>query len=142
MKIVTLNRTNSTKAFKFSTADSYLRIINISLILDDDLKSNWIQLASNFHLKITMIYVVYEDPEGRYIDDRQVEVPIYLRLAPNQTQPIFAINQLIKNEVFKIGQAGEEKFFTTIKIELIEREVLNENYNLQIEVEKFQAEDC
>ena len=84
-----------------------------------------------------MRYVVFVDPEGRFIDDRKKQFPIHFIPDLYQVQPVFYLNTLIKNETFNVGINPERKFYRTLKLELQDVENLDENYSLEFNIEKF-----
>lgn len=100
-------------------------------------KNEWSDFISKVKLIAELRYVVFVDPEGRFTNDRKFQFPIHLLADPYQVQPIFQLNQLIKNETFTIGINPERKFCQTMKLELIDFDKLNDDYTLELNIEKF-----
>jgi hypothetical protein len=82
-------------------------------------------------------YVVFDDPQGRFIDERRKQFPIHLMTDPYQDQPVFQLKKLIKNETFTLGINKERKFYRTLKLELQDVMNLDEDYTLEFNIEKF-----
>ncbi len=130
-----LTKFTNQKDFKFMSAESSIRILRATLSLEEDTVFNWIELISKLSLNVELKYVVYKDPDGRFVEDRKIEIPINLTLNTDHLHPVFDINQVIKNETFTIGLHTERKFYTDLKFQLTENSYVEENYSLLVEVE-------
>ncbi len=84
-----------------------------------------------------MNYEVWEDTQGRFIDERSKQFPIHLQIDAYQVQPVFQLNQLIKNETFTLGINTEPKFYRTLKLILHNFDKLEDDYSLEFFIEKF-----
>jgi len=137
MEQIKLNKENPEMEFKLNSKDSYLLIHSVFVTSQKNLKNEWTNFISKVKLSAELKYVVFVDPEGRFIDDRKKEFPIPIIPDLNQVQPIFHLNILIKNETFTVGINTERKFYRTLKLELLDVEHLDEDYTLEFNIEKF-----
>jgi hypothetical protein len=137
MEQIKLNKENPEMEFKLNSKDSYLLIHSVFVTSQKNLKNEWTNFISKVKLSAELKYVVFVDPEGRFIDDRKKEFPIPIIPDQNQVQPIFQLNILIKNETFTVGINTERKFYRTLKLELLDVEHLDEDYSLEFNIEKF-----
>ena len=76
--------------------------------------------------------------EGRFIDERKEQFPIYLLTEPCQVEPVFHLNKLIKNEIFKLGINQKRNFYNKLKFYV---ENLDENFTLKFNIKKFRIDD-
>ena len=123
--------------FKLNSKDSYLLIHSVFVTSQKNFENEWTNFISKVKLIAELRYVVFVDPEGRFIDDRKKQFPIHLLTDPYQVQPIFQLNKLIKNETLTLGINPERKFYRTLKLELQDVENLDEDYSLEFNIEKF-----
>ncbi len=123
--------------FKLKSNDSYLLIQSVSVTCQKNFENEWPNFISKVKLTAELRYVVFVDPEGRFIDDRKKQFPIHFIPDLYQVQPVFYLNTLIKNETFTLGINPEQKFYRTLKLELQELENLDEDYTLEFNIEKF-----
>lgn len=123
--------------FKLNSKDSYLLIHNVFVTSQKNFENLWTNFISKVKLTAELRYVVFVDPEGRFIDDRKKQFPIHFIPDLYQVQPIFHLNTLIKNEAFTLGINPERKFYRTLKLELQNVENLDEDYTLEFNIEKF-----
>ena len=137
MEQIKLNRENPKKEFKLNSADNYLLIHSVAVTSSKDYKNEWTNFISQVKLTAELKYVVFEDQQGCFIDERKKQLPIHLLVDPYQVQPVFQLNKLIKNETFTLGINPERKFYRTLKLELLDAENLNEDYTLEFNIEKF-----
>ncbi len=137
MEQIKLNRENPKKEFKLNSADNYLLIHSVAVTSSKDYKNEWTNFISQVKLTAELKYVVFEDQQGCFIDERKKQFPIHLLVDPYQVQPVFQLNKLIKNETFTLGINPERKFYRTLKLELLDAENLNEDYTLEFNIEKF-----
>ncbi len=123
--------------FKMNSKDSYLLIHSVFVTSEKNIENEWTNFISKVKLTAELKYVIFDDPEGRFIDDRKNQFPIHLLVDPYQVQPVFHLNTLIKNETFTLGINPERKFYRTLKLELQDVENLDEDYSLELNIEKF-----
>ena len=123
--------------FKLNSKDSYLLIHSVFVTSQKNFENEWTNFISKVKLTAELRYVVFVDPEGRFIDDRKKQFPIHLLTDPYQVQPVFQLNKLIKNETLTLGINPERKFYRTLKLELQDVENLDEDYSLEFNIEKF-----
>jgi hypothetical protein len=128
---IELNKENPEIEFKLNSKDSYL------LISQKNFENEWTNFISKVKLTAELRYVVFVEPEGRFIDDRKKQFPIHFIPDLYQVQPVFQLNTLIKNETFTLGVNPEQKFYRTLKLELQDIESLDEGYSLEFNIEKF-----
>ena len=141
MEQINLNKENPLKEFTLTAEDSQLLIQSIYVTTKANTETQWNNFTSKVKLIAELKYVVFDDTEGRFIDERKVQFPIYLLTDTYQDQPFFHLNKLIQNETFTLGIKPERKFYNTLKLELIDDENLDENYTLKFKFEKFKIED-
>jgi len=134
---IKLNKENPKKEFKLNSADNYLLIHSVAVTSSKDFKNEWTNFISQVKLTAELKYVVFDDQQGCFIDERKNQFPIHLLVDPYQVQPVFQLNKLIKNETFTLGINPERKFYQTLKLELLDAENLNEDYTLEFNIEKF-----
>ena len=123
--------------FKLNSKDSYLLIHSVFVTSQKNFENEWTNFISKVKLTAELRYVVFVDPEGRFIDDRKKQFPIHFIPDLYQVQPVFHLNTLIKNETFTLGVNSEQKFYRTLKLELQDVENLNGDCTLAFNIEKF-----
>ena len=123
--------------FKLNSEDSYLLILSAFVTSQKNFQNEWTNFISKVKLTTELRYVVFVDPEGRFIDERKKQFPLHFLPDLYQIQPVFHLNTLIKNEAFNLGVNLERKFYQTLKLELHDVENLDENYTLEFNIEKF-----
>ena len=138
---IKLNKENPKKEFKLNSADNYLLIHSVAVTSSKDYKNEWTNFISQVKLTAELKYVVFDDQQGCFIDERKNQFPIHLLVDPYQVQPIFQLNKLIKNETIKIGINTDLKFYRTLKLELKDYENLDSNHTLEFNIEKFKIDD-
>jgi hypothetical protein len=138
---IKLNKENPEMEFKLNSKDSYLLIHSVSVTCQKNFENEWTNFISKVKLSAELIYVVFVDPEERFIDDRKKQFPIHFIPDLYQVQPVFHLNTLIKNETFTLGINPEQKFYRTLKLELKDYENLDSNHTLEFNIEKFKIDD-
>jgi hypothetical protein len=138
---IKLNKENPEMEFKLNSEDSYLLIHSVFVTSQKNFEHEWTNFISKIKLTAELRYVVFVDPEGRFIDERKKQFPIHFLPDLNQIQPIFNLKALIRNETFTLGINPERKFYRTLKLELQDVENLNEDYTLEFNIEKFNIDD-
>jgi hypothetical protein len=134
---IELNKENPEIEFKLNSKDSYLLIHSFLVRSQKNFENEWTNFISKVKLTAELRYVVFVEPEGRFIDDRKKQFPIHFIPDLYQVQPVFQLNTLIKNETFTLGVNPEQKFYRTLKLELQDVESLDEGYSLEFNIEKF-----
>jgi hypothetical protein len=134
---IELNKENPEIEFKLNSKDSYLLIHSVLVRSQKNFENEWTNFISKVKLTAELRYVVFVEPEGRFIDDRKKQFPIHFIPDLYQVQPVFQLNTLIKNETFTLGVNPEQKFYRTLKLELQDVESLDEGYSLEFNIEKF-----
>ena len=141
MEQIKLNKENPEMEFKLNSKDSYLLIHSVSVTCQKNFENEW----TNFILKVKLFaelkYIVFDDSQQRFIEERKNQFPIHLLVDPYQVQPIFQLNKLIKNETIKIGINPDLKFYRTLKLELKDYENLDSNHTLEFNIEKFKIDE-
>jgi hypothetical protein len=137
---IKLNKENPEMEFKLNSKDSYLLIHSVFNI-PKNFENEWTNFISKVKLTAELKYVVFDDQQGCFIDERKNQFPIHLLVDPYQVQPIFLLNKLIKNETIKIGINTDLKFYRTLKLELKDYENLDSNHTLEFNIEKFKIDD-
>jgi hypothetical protein len=134
---IILNKENPRIVFKLNAEDSYLFIHSVFVSTHNLVKNEWNNFLSKVKLTAELRYIVFEDPKGRFIDERKKLFPISFIPDLQQVQPVFHLNTLIKNENFTVGINPELKSYQTLKLELQDFEHLDENYNLEFNIDIF-----
>ena len=137
MEQIKLNKENPKIEFKLNSEDSYLLIHSAFVTSQNNFESEWTNFISKVKLTAELKYVVFDDQQGCFIDERKNQFPIHLLVDPYQVQPVFHLNTFIKNETFTLGINPERKFYRTLKLELQDVEKLDEDYSLEFNIEKF-----
>ena len=137
MEQIKLNKENPEMEFKLNSKDSYLLIHSAFVTSQKNFENEWTIFISKVKLTAELRYVVFDDQQGRLIDERRKQFPIHLMVDSYQVQPIFQLNKLIKNETFTKGINPDLKFYGELKLELQDVENLDEDYTLEFNIEKF-----
>ena len=137
MEQIKLNKENPKLEFKLNSEDSSLLIHSAFVTSQKNFENEWTNFISKVKLTAELKYVVFDDQQGCFIDERKNQFPIHLLVDPYQVQPVFHLNTLIKNEIFTVGINPERKFYRTLKLELLDVENLDEDYTLEFNIEKF-----
>jgi hypothetical protein len=134
---IKLNKENPEVEFKLNSEDNSLLIHSVFVTSQKNFENEWTNFISKVKLTAELKYVVFDDQQGCFIDERKNQFPIHLLVDPYQVQPVFQLNKLIKNETFTLGINPERKFYRTLKLALLDAENLNEDYSLEFNIEKF-----
>lgn len=137
MEQIKLHKENPKMEFKLNSKDSYLLIHSVFITSQKNFENLWTNFISTVKLTAELRYIVFVDPEGRFIDDRKKQFPIPFIPDLYQVQPVFYLNTLIKNEAFTLGINPERKFYQTLKLEIQDIENLDQDYTLEFNIEKF-----
>ena len=137
MEQIKLNKENPEMEFKLNSKDSYLLIKSVFVTSQKNFENEWTNFISKVKLTAELRYVVFDGQQGCLIDERRKQFPIQLLTNPNQVQPVFQLNKLIKNETLTLGINPDRKFYRTLKLELQDVESLDEDYSLEFNIEKF-----
>ena len=137
MEQIKLNKENPKLEFKLNSEDSSLLIHSAFVTSQKNFENEWTIFISKVKLTAELKYVVFDDQQGRFIDERRKQFPIHLMVDSYQVQPIFQLNKLIKNETFTKGINPDLKFYSILKLELQDVENLDEDYTLEFNIEKF-----
>ncbi len=137
MEQIQLNKANPEVEFKLNSEESSLLIHSVCVTSQKNFKNEWIQFISKVKLTAELKYIVFDDQQGRFIDERKIQFPIHLSVDPYQVKPIFHLNKLIKNKTFTLGNNPEQTFYQSLKLELQNVENLDEYYNLELNIAKF-----
>ncbi len=141
MEQIKLNKEIPEIEFKLNSEDSYILIHSVFLTSKNNSENQWINFISKVKINAELRYVVFDDPQRRFIDEKRKQFPIHLLAAPDQVQPIFQLNKLIKNETFTLGINPDRSSYQTMKMELQDVENLDGEYSLEFNIEKFNIED-
>jgi len=134
---IKLNKENPELEFKLNSEDSSLLIHSAMVTSQKNFENEWTNFISRVKLTAELKYVVFDDQQGCFIDERKNQFPIHLPVDPYQVQPVFHLNTMIKNETFTLGINPERKFYQILKLELQDVENLEEDYSLEFNIEKF-----
>ena len=134
---IKLNKEIPELEFKLNSEDSYLHIQSVYVTLKNNSACQWSNFISNVQLSAELKYVFFDDQQERFVDERRKQFPIHLVIDPYQAQPLFQLNKFIKNETLTSGINLEPKFYQTLKLELQDIENLDEDYTLELTIEKY-----
>ena len=137
MEQIKLNKENPELEFKLNSEDSYLLINSAFVTSQKNFENEWTNFISKIKLTAELRYVVFDDQQERFIDERRKQFPIQLLTYPYQVQPVFQLNKLIKNETLTLDINPERKFYRTLKLELQDVENLDEDYSLEFNIENL-----
>lgn len=127
--------------FKLNSKDSYLLIHSAFVTSQKNFENEWTNFISKVKLTAELRYVVFDDQQGRFIDERRKQFPIHLMVDSYQVQPIFQLNKLIKNETFTKGINPDLKFYSILKLEIKDYENPDSDHTLLLNIEKFKIDD-
>ena len=136
-----LNKNNPEIEFKLNAEDSSLLIHSAFVTSQNNFENEWTNFISKVKLTAELKYVVFDDQQGRFIDERKNQFPIHLLVDPYQVQPIFHLNTLIRNEIFTKGINPDLKFYSLLKLEIRDYENLDSDHILVLNIEKFKIDD-
>lgn len=128
-----LKNYKDTIEFNLDSEKSTILIKTISVILNEKSNENWVDIVSKIKLEAILFFPIYIDLNKGINDLRELTIPIDLKINPSQKNPIFQLNQKIRNEAFKIGLNTELKFYKTFKI--IFQNSLDFNFSIEIDLE-------
>ena len=132
-----LNKDNTEIEFDLNSEESYILLKSVCVIPNKNFINQNEVLITKFELTAEFKYIVYEDPEGRFIDDITKEFPIQFSIDLNQLQPFVNLNELIKNETIIFGRYTNEKSYQKLKFKLNDVDGHNINYSFQFNIERF-----
>lgn len=141
MEQIKLNKENPAIEFKLNAEDSSILIHSVSVSFKDTDENQWRNFIAKINITAELNYVVWENTQGRFIDERRKQFPIQFQPDPFQVEPVFQLNQLIKNETFTLGINPEPKFYQTLKLALQNFDKLEGDYSLVFNIEKLKIED-
>ena len=95
MILIKLNKEIPEIEFKFNSEDSHLLIHSAFVTSQKNFENEWTNFISKVKLTAELRYVVFDDQQGRLIDDRRKQFPIDLVTAPYQVEPVFQLNKFI-----------------------------------------------
>ena len=127
--------------FILNSEDSYLLIHSVFLRSQKNFEKEWTNFISRVKLTAELRYVVFDDQQRRFIDERRKQFPIHLLIDSYQVQPVFQVNKLIKNETLTLGINPEKKLHQTLKLEVHDVEYLEKCYSLEFNIEKFNIDE-
>ena len=126
--------------FKLNSEESYLLIHSVFIPSQKNVTNEWTNFLSKFKLTAELKYVVFDDQQGRFMDERKHQFPIHLRADIYQVQPVFQLNTFIRNETFTIGIHPDQKFYNILKLELKDDENVDSGHTLVLNIEKFKID--
>ena len=118
--------------FHFKSSDFYFYLNNVQLIINDE-NIDWQEFIARIEIKIDIYYNTVE------LAPRQtgaISFPIHLFIEPYQVKPFFTLNKIVDRHVFGNNIDVEKLENLKIKIELIEKQIINLPYRLQFEIER------
>ena len=127
-----LSNENLSQTFHVRSSDFYFYLNNIQLIFNDE-NIDWQEFIANIEIRLHIYYNTVDlAPE----QTGSISFPIHLFIDPHQVQPFFELNKLVDRRVFGNNMDVEKLEKLKIKIELIEKQIINLHYRLQFEIER------
>ncbi len=140
MEQIKLNKENPAFEFKLNSEDSYVLVHSAFVTSPNNLDNEWANFISNVKLTAELRYVVFDDQQGRFIDEKKHQFPIHLMADPYQVQPLFQLNTLIRNKTFTIGINPDLKFYSILKLEIKNYEIPDCDHTLVFNIDKFKID--
>jgi hypothetical protein len=141
MAQINLNKDNPIIEFTLNAEDSHLLIQSVCVTSKTNTENQWTNFISKIQLIAELKHVVFDVLEVRFSDEKKEQFPIHFLTDPYQVQPVFHLNKVIKNETFTLGIDPERKFYNILKLALKNIENLDEDYTLELNIEKFKIDD-
>ncbi len=132
-EIFTLNKQIPFKHFEFRQTEFHLYVTSVNLLVDSE-NINWQQLITQLEIKLHVSYNNINT--AKFSEAAVISFPIHLLINPNQIQPFFQLNKLIDNQVFGSDFNFDNIDQFNVTIELIEKQLINKSYNLQVEIKR------
>ena len=132
-EIFTLNKQMPFKRFEFRQTEFHLYVNRVSLVVGSE-NINWQQLITQLEIKLHVSYNNINT--APFAEAAAISFPIHLFITPNQIQPFFQLNKLIDKQVFGSDFNFDNIDHLNVTIELIEKQLINESYNLQVEIKR------
>ena len=114
--------------FAFSLILFFAGTFFLFILSQNNFENEWTNFISKVKLTAELKYVVFDDQQGCFIDERKNQFPIHLLVDPYQVQPVFQLNKLIKNEIFKISHEDYPVIFK----KRLGNDILNNNNFIKI----------
>lgn len=127
-----LSNENLSQTFHVGSSDFYFYLNNVQLLLSDE-NIDWQEFIAKVEIKI---HIYYNTVELATEQTGAISFPIHLFIEPHQVQPFFELNKLVDRRVFGNYMDVEKLEKLKIKIELIEKQIINLHYRLQFEIER------
>jgi hypothetical protein len=138
---IKLNNENPQLEFKLNSEDSSLLLHSAFVTSQKNFENEWTNFISKVKLIAELKYVVFDDQQGRFIDERKTQFPIHLLIDPYQVKPIFHLNTLIRNEIFTKGINPIVKFYSILKLEIKDYANSDSDHTLVLNIDKFKIDD-
>jgi len=127
-----LSNENLSQTFHVEPSDFYFYLNNVHLILNNE-NTDWQQFIAKIEIKI---HIYYNNVELATEQIGAISFPIHLFIEPHQVKPFFTLNKLVDRQVFGNNIDVEKLENLKIKIELIEKQIIDLPYRLQFEIER------
>jgi len=132
-EIFTLNKQIPFKHFEFSQTEFHLYVTSISLVGYSE-NINWRQLITQLEIKLHVSYT--NNNTAPIAEATAISFQIHLLSTTNQIQPVFQLNKLIDKQVFGSNFNFDNINKFNVTVELIEKQLVNEYYDLQVEIKR------
>jgi hypothetical protein len=133
---IKLNKENPKIEFRLNAEESSILIKSVYTTSQNNAENQWSDFISKVIITVELKYLVYDDQQGRVIDERSNKYPIHLFFEPHQVHPVFHLNKLIKNETFTLGIQTAQKFYQTLSLEIENFDSLFGDFTLEFHIEK------
>ena len=118
-----------------------MHIREIKLITSENIKNSFSNIAASIQLSYELTHFVYNDLEGRFIEDRKKSSPMIITVNPYQSDPVFLVDLKINNEEFTVGINPIKQWYTNLKIERIETISTIQEYELKFDIESHHVKE-
>ena len=127
-----LSNENLSQTFNVESTDFNFYLNNVLLILNDE-NIDWQEFIANIEIGL---HIYYNTVDLATEQTGAISFPIHLFIEPHQVMPFFKLNKLVDRRVFGNNIDVEKLENLKIKIELIEKQIINLPYTLQFEIER------
>jgi hypothetical protein len=127
-----LSNENLSQTFHVESTDFYFYLSNVQLNINSE-NIDWQEFIANIEIRL---HIYYNTVDLATEQTGAISFPIHLFIEPHQVQPFFKLNKLVDRHVFGNNIDVKKLENLKIKIELIEKQIINLPYTLQFEIEK------
>jgi len=127
-----LSNENLSQTFHVESSNFYFYLNSVQLILNNE-NIDWQEFIANIEIKL---HIYNNNVDLTTEQTGAISFPIHLFIEPYQVKPFFKLNKLVDRKVFSKNINVEKLENLKIKIELIEKQIINLPYRLQFGIER------